>query len=46
MCTKLVYHYSTLRIEKCIVNDPYARGLSADGRRTLLVNLDADSLKP
>ncbi|KAL9275122.1 Pullulanase 1, chloroplastic-like protein, partial [Drosera capensis] len=21
-----VYHYSTLRIEKCIVNDPYARG--------------------
>ncbi|GAB2222658.1 hypothetical protein Droror1_Dr00016778 [Drosera rotundifolia] len=41
-----VYHYSTLRLEKCIVNDPYARGLSADGRRTLLVNLDSDSLKP
>jgi pullulanase-type alpha-1,6-glucosidase len=35
-----------LRIEKCIANDPYARGLSADGNRTLLVNLDSDSVKP
>ncbi|KAL8052039.1 hypothetical protein ABFX02_06G187100 [Erythranthe guttata] len=41
-----VYHHSTSRIEKCIANDPYARGLSADGRRTLLVNLDSEALKP
>ncbi|PIN04745.1 1,4-alpha-glucan branching enzyme/starch branching enzyme II [Handroanthus impetiginosus] len=41
-----VYHPSTLRIEKCIANDPYARGLSATGRRTLLVNLDSEALKP
>ncbi|XP_052200202.1 pullulanase 1, chloroplastic isoform X2 [Diospyros lotus] len=41
-----VYHPSTLQIEKCIANDPYARGLSADGRRTLFVDLDSDSLKP
>ncbi|PSS35252.1 Pullulanase [Actinidia chinensis var. chinensis] len=41
-----VYHPSTLRIEKCIANDPYARGLSADGRRTLFVDLDSDALKP
>ncbi|KAK8643307.1 hypothetical protein V6N13_012610 [Hibiscus sabdariffa] len=41
-----VYHPSTLHIEKCNANDPYARGLSADGRRTLFVNLDADDLKP
>ncbi|KAK2983756.1 hypothetical protein RJ640_022698 [Escallonia rubra] len=41
-----VYHPSTLQIEKCIANDPYARGLSADGNRTLLVNLESDGLKP
>ncbi|EPS61390.1 hypothetical protein M569_13407, partial [Genlisea aurea] len=41
-----VYHPSTLRIEKCIANDPYAKGLSADGKRTLLVNLDSEYLKP
>ncbi|KAJ9684719.1 hypothetical protein PVL29_016942 [Vitis rotundifolia] len=41
-----VYHPSTLQIEKCTANDPYARGLSADARRTLLVNLDSDDLKP
>ncbi|KAK1283202.1 hypothetical protein QJS10_CPB21g00263 [Acorus calamus] len=41
-----VYHSSTLQIETCTVNDPYARGLSSDGRRTLLVNLDCDKLKP
>ncbi|RVW97678.1 Pullulanase 1, chloroplastic [Vitis vinifera] len=41
-----VYHPSTLQIEKCTANDPYARGLSADGRRTLLVNLNSDDLKP
>ncbi|RWR74950.1 Glycoside hydrolase [Cinnamomum micranthum f. kanehirae] len=41
-----IYHPGTLQIETCRVNDPYARGLSADGERTLLVNLDSDSLKP
>ncbi|KAI7749860.1 hypothetical protein M8C21_027525 [Ambrosia artemisiifolia] len=41
-----VYHPSTLQIEKCFANDPYARGLSGDGKRTLLVNLDSDALKP
>ncbi|XP_059307582.1 pullulanase 1, chloroplastic isoform X1 [Lycium ferocissimum] len=41
-----VYHPSTLRIEKCVSNDPYARSLSADGKRTLLVNLDSDDVKP
>ncbi|KAK2634107.1 hypothetical protein Ddye_028899 [Dipteronia dyeriana] len=41
-----VYHPSMLQIEKCYANDPYARGLSSDGRRTLLVNLDSDTLKP
>lgn len=41
-----VYHYSTMQVEKCYANDPYARGLSADGRRTLLVDLDSDVLKP
>ncbi|KAJ0045891.1 hypothetical protein Pint_05957 [Pistacia integerrima] len=41
-----VFHPSTLHVEKCYANDPYARGLSSDGRRTLLVNLDSDSLKP
>ncbi|KAI3793482.1 hypothetical protein L1987_36101 [Smallanthus sonchifolius] len=41
-----VYHPSTLRIEKCFANDPYARGLSGDGKRTFLVNLDSDALKP
>ncbi|PWA76551.1 limit dextrinase [Artemisia annua] len=41
-----VYHPSTLRIEKCIANDPYARGLSGDGKRTFLVNLDSDNVKP
>ncbi|XP_039071914.1 pullulanase 1, chloroplastic [Hibiscus syriacus] len=41
-----VYHPSTLHIEKCYANDPHARGLSADGRRTLFVDLDADDIKP
>ncbi|RDX83602.1 Pullulanase 1, chloroplastic, partial [Mucuna pruriens] len=41
-----VYHPSTLRVEKCYTNDPYARGLSSDGRRTFLLNLDSDELKP
>ncbi|KAF3434074.1 hypothetical protein FNV43_RR25177 [Rhamnella rubrinervis] len=41
-----VYHPSTQKNEKCYANDPYARGLSSDGQRTLLVNLGSDSLKP
>lgn len=41
-----VYHPSTLQIERCLANDPYARGLSADGKRTLLVNIDSDALEP
>ncbi|ONK57269.1 uncharacterized protein A4U43_C10F18340 [Asparagus officinalis] len=41
-----VYHPSTSRIETCKVNDPYARGLSSDGMRTLLVNLDCGKFKP
>ncbi|WVY96594.1 hypothetical protein V8G54_028745 [Vigna mungo] len=42
-----VYHHSTLRVEKCHANDPYARGrVSSDGRRTFLLNLDSDELKP
>ncbi|XAR52318.1 Limit dextrinase [Bertholletia excelsa] len=41
-----VYHPSTLQIEKCVVNDPYARGLSADGKRTLFVDLESNALKP
>ncbi|XP_057798859.1 pullulanase 1, chloroplastic isoform X2 [Salvia miltiorrhiza] len=41
-----VYHPSTLQIAKCIANDPYARGLSADGRRTLFVNVTSEALKP
>nr|CAD1843931.1 unnamed protein product [Ananas comosus var. bracteatus] len=41
-----VYHPSTSRIEKCESNDPYARGLSSDGKRTWLVDLDCEDLKP
>ncbi|KAJ8765887.1 hypothetical protein K2173_020403 [Erythroxylum novogranatense] len=42
----IVYHPSTLRIEKCYANDPYARGLSSNGQMTLFVNLDSSTLKP
>ncbi|KAK7256938.1 hypothetical protein RIF29_30550 [Crotalaria pallida] len=41
-----VYHPSTLRVEKCYANDPYARGFAHDVRRTFLLNLDSDKLKP
>ncbi|XP_072957340.1 pullulanase 1, chloroplastic isoform X2 [Typha angustifolia] len=41
-----VYHPSTSRIEMCAANDPYARGLSSDGKRTWLVDLDSEKLKP
>ncbi|KAM7268571.1 hypothetical protein ACFE04_010737 [Oxalis oulophora] len=42
----VAFHPSTLRVEKCYATDPYARGLSPDGVRVLLVNLDSDALKP
>ncbi|WOL05804.1 pullulanase 1, chloroplastic isoform X2 [Canna indica] len=41
-----VYHPSILRIETCTVVDPYARGLSSNGTRTWLVDLDSENLKP
>ncbi|XP_062091962.1 pullulanase 1, chloroplastic [Humulus lupulus] len=41
-----VYHPSTLQIVKCHASDPYARGVSANGGRTLFVDLDSDILKP
>ncbi|KFK24885.1 hypothetical protein AALP_AA8G037300 [Arabis alpina] len=41
-----VYHPSTLKVETCYANDPYARGLSGDGSKTFLVNLNSDDLKP
>ncbi|XP_057536245.1 pullulanase 1, chloroplastic [Amaranthus tricolor] len=41
-----VYHHTTSKIEKCFANDPYARGISADGKRTLIVDLNSESLKP
>ncbi|XP_031484442.1 pullulanase 1, chloroplastic isoform X2 [Nymphaea colorata] len=41
-----VFHSSTMKIETCFVNDPYAKGLSADGKKTLIVNLNSDNLKP
>ncbi|CAH8379559.1 unnamed protein product [Eruca vesicaria subsp. sativa] len=37
---------STLKVETCYANDPYARGLSADASKTYMVNLDSDDLKP
>ncbi|XP_021723192.1 pullulanase 1, chloroplastic-like [Chenopodium quinoa] len=41
-----VYHHTTLRIEKCFAIDPYARGVSADVKRTLLADIKSESLKP
>ncbi|XP_031092052.1 pullulanase 1, chloroplastic isoform X1 [Ipomoea triloba] len=41
-----VYHPTTLQIEKFLTCDPYSRGLSANGKRTLFVDLDCDNLKP
>ncbi|KAJ4800593.1 Pullulanase [Rhynchospora pubera] len=41
-----VFHPSTSRLEKCQANDPYARGLSSDGKRTLLVDIKSEKLKP
>ncbi|KAJ7525125.1 hypothetical protein O6H91_17G037200 [Diphasiastrum complanatum] len=41
-----VFHPSTLRIETSLANDPYSRGLSANGERSLIVELSELSLKP
>lgn len=41
-----VFHPSSQRVEVCMVNDPYSRGLSANGGRSLFVNLQDPSLKP
>ncbi|XP_078166703.1 limit dextrinase isoform X1 [Carex rostrata] len=41
-----VFHPSTSRVEKCQANDPYARGLSSDGKRTWLVDIRSEELKP
>lgn len=41
-----VYHPSTSQVEKCFTTDPYSRGVSSDGRRTLLVDLGSDDLMP
>lgn len=41
-----VFHASTQHVETCLVNDPYSRGLSANGERSLFVDLDNGALKP
>lgn len=41
-----VFHPSTGRLETGLGVDPYARGLSANGERTLIVDLNEETLKP
>nr|CAB3502225.1 unnamed protein product [Digitaria exilis] len=41
-----VYHPATSQVEKCLADDPYARGLSANGTRTWLVDINSETLKP
>ena len=41
-----VYAPSTQKIETNLVTDPYSLGLTTDSARSILVNLDAASLKP
>ncbi|KAF0891634.1 hypothetical protein E2562_010618 [Oryza meyeriana var. granulata] len=41
-----VYHPSTSQVETCLADDPYARGLSANGTRTWLVDINSETLKP
>ncbi|CAN6234327.1 unnamed protein product [Urochloa humidicola] len=41
-----VYHPATSQVEKCLADDPYARGLSANGTRTWLVDINCETLKP
>ncbi|KAH7286181.1 hypothetical protein KP509_33G061600 [Ceratopteris richardii] len=41
-----VFHPLTQRIETSLANDPYSRGLSANGERSLLVDLDDPQVQP
>ncbi|KAL3700593.1 hypothetical protein R1sor_018615 [Riccia sorocarpa] len=41
-----VFHPSTLRVERTLACDPYSKGLSANGERSLIVDLSDSSLKP
>uniref|UniRef100_A0A0A9E174 Zpu1 n=1 Tax=Arundo donax TaxID=35708 RepID=A0A0A9E174_ARUDO len=41
-----VYHPTTSKVEKSLADDPYARGLSANGTRTWLVDINSETLKP
>lgn len=38
-----MFHFATQRVEEVEVTDPYSRCLSADGARSMFVNLDRDS---
>lgn len=47
VCSLKVFHYATQKIEEVLVTDPYSRCLSADGKRSMFVDLDQDtSLMP
>ncbi|GLJ06318.1 hypothetical protein SUGI_0036280 [Cryptomeria japonica] len=46
LCEVTVFHPGSQRVEICMVNDPYSRGLSANGERSLFVNLQDPLLKP
>lgn len=41
-----VFHPLTQKIEKSIATDPYSRGLSANGERSLILDLDDEATKP
>ncbi|CAI5474022.1 unnamed protein product [Closterium sp. Yama58-4] len=41
-----VFHPATNRIETCVTTDPYSRGLSANGERSLVVDLSDAALAP
>ncbi|KAM0881788.1 hypothetical protein ACQ4PT_032737 [Festuca glaucescens] len=41
-----VYHPSKALVEKVLADDPYARGLSANGERTWLVDINCETMKP
>lgn len=42
-CRLKVYHYSTQRVELLTATDPYSRGLTADGGRSMFVDLQQDA---
>ena len=42
-CRVTVFHYRTEAIETLHVTDPYSRGLSANGERSMFVDLDRDA---